>query len=147
VSEPQGKRTVLRDPGEDDDWAWRRAIRANPRALLVYRVLVGIVGLFVTLLGLFLVPLPGPGWLVVIAGLLILASEFDWAHSAVQWLKARLSQWNAWVRRQPVLVQATFALLTAAVVLAVLWTTLKVSGLPGLIPPPIADWMHRHLSL
>ena len=45
------------------------------------------------------------------------------------------------------LVQATIALLTAAVVLAVLWTTLKVSGLPGLIPPPIADWMHRHLSL
>ena len=46
MSEPQGKRTVLRDPGEDDDWAWRRAIRANPRTLLVYRVLVGIVGLF-----------------------------------------------------------------------------------------------------
>ena len=51
------------------------------------RIAVGTVGGIVTLGGIALLALPGPGLLVVVGGLAILASEFDWAKSALD--KAR----------------------------------------------------------
>jgi uncharacterized protein (TIGR02611 family) len=43
------------------------------------RVLVGIVGGLVTLIGVVALVAPGPGWLIIFTGLGILASEFAWA--------------------------------------------------------------------
>jgi uncharacterized protein (TIGR02611 family) len=43
----------------------------------LYRIAVAIVGVLVILVGLALVPLPGPGWLIVAVGLGILALESD----------------------------------------------------------------------
>lgn len=43
------------------------------------KVLVAIVGVAVILVGIPLIPLFGPGWLIVFSGLAILASEFEWA--------------------------------------------------------------------
>ena len=40
---------------------------------------VAIIGVVVILIGIPLIPLVGPGWLIVFAGLAILASEFPWA--------------------------------------------------------------------
>ena len=42
-----------------------------------------VVGVIVVLAGIALLPLPGPGMLVIIVGLVILATEFDWAQ---RWL-------------------------------------------------------------
>ncbi len=42
-----------------------------------------VLGIVVVLAGIALLPLPGPGMLVIIVGLIILASEFDWAQ---RWL-------------------------------------------------------------
>lgn len=53
------------------------------------RLAVGVVGGLVTLAGLVLMPLPGPGLLVVVAGLAILASEFAPAAAALRWLRSR----------------------------------------------------------
>lgn len=53
------------------------------------RLAVGIVGSLVVLVGLVLMPLPGPGLLVVLAGLAILASEFAPAAAALHWLRSR----------------------------------------------------------
>jgi uncharacterized protein (TIGR02611 family) len=47
-------------------------------------------------LGLLLVPLPGPGWLVVFLGLAVLGTEFAWAKRIAVWLKRRLDQFWAW---------------------------------------------------
>ena len=44
------------------------------------KVLVGIVGGIVLLAGIALIVLPGPAFLVIPAGLAILATEFEWAH-------------------------------------------------------------------
>ena len=60
---------LLRDANDPDDWAWRRAIRQRPAALAAYRVVVLALGVVLILGGLALVPLPGPGWLVVLLGL------------------------------------------------------------------------------
>lgn len=43
------------------------------------RAFIGIVGGVVVLIGIILIPYPGPGWLVVFAGLAILATEFAFA--------------------------------------------------------------------
>ena len=79
---PEERRHVLRDANDEDDWAWRRAIRANPTSRRIYRIAVFVVGLVLLLGGLALVPLPGPGWLIVIAGIAIWASEFEQAARA-----------------------------------------------------------------
>ena len=56
-------------------------VRAPARAALVvgYRAAVAVVGATIVLVGLALVPLPGPGWPVVFLGLAVLSSEFAWA--------------------------------------------------------------------
>lgn len=45
------------------------------------KVLIALLGCTVLMLGVMLIPLPGPGLLVVILGLAILASEFSWAQT------------------------------------------------------------------
>jgi hypothetical protein len=44
------------------------------------KIAIGIVGGLVLLLGVALLVLPGPAFLVIPAGLAILATEFEWAH-------------------------------------------------------------------
>jgi len=43
-----------------------------------------VIGFAVVILGLIMVPLPGPGWFVVFAGFAILSLEFVWAQEAVK---------------------------------------------------------------
>ena len=47
------------------------------------RITVFVFGSGVVVLGVVLIPLPGPGLLVVILGLAVLASEFTWAQRAL----------------------------------------------------------------
>ena len=56
------------------------------------RIAVGIVGTAVLIAGLFMLVLPGPGVLTVVAGLAILASEFDWAERWMHRLRDRAEQ-------------------------------------------------------
>lgn len=53
------------------------------------RIGVGVVGGLVTAVGLVLMVLPGPGILVVLAGLAILASEFHFARRLLAWARER----------------------------------------------------------
>jgi len=57
----------------------RAAIRGNPVADKVYKTGVGVVGGATVALGVVLMPLPGPGALISIGGLGILATEFEGA--------------------------------------------------------------------
>lgn len=43
------------------------------------RLAVLVVGMGVIAVGIVMIPAPGPGWLVVFAGLALLATEFTWA--------------------------------------------------------------------
>jgi uncharacterized protein (TIGR02611 family) len=73
-------------------------IDAHPRLNRVYRFGVGTVGGVLALGGLILVPLPGPGWLVVFLGLAVLGTEFHWARRAADWLKRTLDRFWTWWR-------------------------------------------------
>ena len=57
----------------------RETIRRNPTVDKAYRTGVGVVGGGTVALGVVMIPLPGPGALVVLGGLGILSTEFDGA--------------------------------------------------------------------
>ena len=79
---------VLIEP-EEDRWRWRRRIRQNPRKLAFYRFGVAVAGLLLVCLGFVSGPIPGPGGIpLVLLGLAIWSSEFEWALRLMQWFKA-----------------------------------------------------------
>lgn len=119
------------------DWAWRRRLRADPRSHAVYRAVVGAVGLVIVVVGLILVPFPGPGWLIVFLGVLVWATEFAWAQRLHEWGMGHLRRWNDWLLRQPVWVRATVGLATAAFVGLVVLTTMAITGVPAWLPDPM----------
>jgi uncharacterized protein (TIGR02611 family) len=75
--------------------AW---VSRYPRIESAYRAAVGVVGGALAIGGLILVPLPGPGWLVVFLGLAVLGTEFAWAKRIAAWLKRMLDRFWTWWR-------------------------------------------------
>lgn len=56
------------------------------------KLIVAIIGSTIVLIGLALLILPGPGLLVVAAGLAILATEFIWARRALRNAKGAVAK-------------------------------------------------------
>lgn len=54
---------------------------------LVKRSVITVVGVLIVLAGIALMPLPGPGILVVVVGLAVLATEYAWARRALRTAK------------------------------------------------------------
>lgn len=108
----------------------RRRIAANPVLNLVYRTAVGVIGTAVLVIGIVAIPYPGPGWLIVFAGLGILGSEFGWAYRLLHFAKARYDEFMAWFARQSFLVKALASLATAVIVVGTLWV-LGAFGMVG----------------
>lgn len=75
---------------------WRAAIESKPWLNLVYKIIITVLGLLVVAIGLILVPLPGPGWLIVFVGMTILGSEYHWARRLTSWLRMQLARFWAW---------------------------------------------------
>ena len=55
-------------------------MHAHPALRLPWRILVSTVGTVVVLAGLVFFVTPGPGFAALLLGLLILSTEFRWAH-------------------------------------------------------------------
>ena len=87
-------------------------------------------------------PAPGPGWLVVFFGLIILASEFEFAQRVLEFARRQVGRWNDWVMAQPIWVRGLVALATLALVWARFWAYFAWQGVPDLVP----DWIPRPLD-
>lgn len=85
------------------------------------KIIVGIVGSIVLLAGVLMIPYPGPGWLVVIAGMGILSTEFIWAESLRKFTVRHYERWLGWYRVQNPTVKLMFAFATCCVVIASIW--------------------------
>ncbi|HYP44605.1 MAG TPA: PGPGW domain-containing protein [Propionibacteriaceae bacterium] len=121
---------VLIDAHEDR-WAWRRRIRASPMKRVIYRAVVALAGLVLVALGLLTGPIPGPGGIpLVLLGLAVLASEFEWAHRLMRRLKAQLRRYQSWTRLQQVLFWIVFFLVCASCG----YTFLLTMGIPSWLP-------------
>ncbi len=59
-----------------------------------YRIVFAAAGFAVLVVGVVLIPLPGPGWLIIAAGLAMLALEFAWAAKLLERVLARLERFR-----------------------------------------------------
>jgi uncharacterized protein (TIGR02611 family) len=121
-----------------DDVQERLGFRAffakHPWLDLSYRVVVGLLGSAIIVLGVVLIPLPGPGWLIVFAGLAVLATEFVWAERLLRYSRRRLHEWTQWVTHQSLLVRGLIGLGGLLCVAGAIWAYDVVVGLPSWVP-------------
>jgi uncharacterized protein (TIGR02611 family) len=71
-------------------------LRRHPVLHVSYRALIGLIGGAIIVGGLILVPLPGPGWLIVFIGIAVLGVEFRWARRLGRWVRRQLARFWAW---------------------------------------------------
>jgi uncharacterized protein (TIGR02611 family) len=114
--------------------AMRERIRRRPGPYRAYRLVVGLTGFGIVGGGIALLPLPGPGWVIVFVGLHVLATEFAWAAAVERYARARVAAWTAWLGRRSLLVRIALGALTVLVVLAVVYGLFALSGVPGWVP-------------
>lgn len=67
-------------------------IKARRMLHLSWQVAIFIVGLAVVVLGIIMLPLPGPGWVVIFGGMAIWATEFVWAQLVLRWTKRKVTE-------------------------------------------------------
>ena len=99
--------------------AFRERVRAKPGGALGWRIGVTIVGVLVVAGGIVLLPLPGPGWLIIFAGLGVLATEYEWAKRLLRFARDQVQRWTDWVKRQPRWIQAAVGVLGVLFLVAV----------------------------
>lgn len=104
------------------------------------KILIGIIGGLVMLLGLIMIPYPGPGWLVVFAGLAILATEFAVAARILHFARERYDQWVEWLKRQHIVVRILVLLITGIVVVVTVWLLNAFGLIVDLFNLPY-DWL------
>ncbi|ARH90300.1 MULTISPECIES: TIGR02611 family protein [Streptomyces] len=69
-----------------------RFVKRSRPLHLSWQVGVFVVGLAVVVGGVIMLPLPGPGWLVIFAGMAIWATEFVWAQLVLRWAKRKVTE-------------------------------------------------------
>jgi uncharacterized protein (TIGR02611 family) len=100
-------------------------IRATTAGRITLKVVVAVVGIAIVLLGIMMIPLPGPGWLVVFAGLAILSIEYVWAKHLLGFVRERVKAWTHWVRLQPLMVRIAIGGVGLLVLAGMAWLALR----------------------
>jgi uncharacterized protein (TIGR02611 family) len=101
-------------------------IKASRALHLVWKVGVFMVGLAVIGGGIILLPLPGPGWLVIFGGVAIWGTEFVWAQRMLRWAKRKVTDaahkaMDPKVRRRNIALTAVGVVIVAALVALYVW--------------------------
>ncbi|MFE9246449.1 PGPGW domain-containing protein [Nocardiopsis sp. NPDC006938] len=74
-------------------------MHTHPALHLPWRVLVGTVGTVVALAGVVMLVVPGPGVASIFLGLLILSTEFRWAHRLLRPARVWTRRGERWALR------------------------------------------------
>ncbi len=126
-----GPRTAL---AERRHTGWRarlhttlELIRANPTGRVALKIFIGLLGAIVVTIGIALIPLPGPGWLLVIAGLGVWAVEFHWARRLLAFTRRHVNAWTRWATSRSLPVRCALGAAGLVFVSVVLWLSLKYS--------------------
>lgn len=102
-------------------------IRANPTGRVALKIFIAVAGAIVVTVGIALIPLPGPGWLLVIAGLGIWAVEFHWARRLLGFTRRHVQAWTRWVTSRSLPVRLVLGVVGLVFVSVVVWLSLKYS--------------------
>lgn len=93
---------------------------------LSWQVGVFVIGLAVVVLGIIMLPLPGPGWVVIFAGMAIWATEFVWAQLVLRWTKRKVTEaaqraLDPKVRRRNIILTSIALVIVGALAGVYLW--------------------------
>lgn len=85
-----------------------------------------MVGLAVVVAGVIMLPLPGPGWLVIFGGMAIWATEFVWAQLVLRWTKRKVTEatqraLDPAVRRRNIILTSVGVVIIAVLVAIYVW--------------------------
>ena len=118
-----------------------------------------VVGMTVLLAGVAMLALPGPGMVVIIVGLVILATEFEWAQRlldiAVEKVAAANSRAQESRHGKRMLAASGIGLMVAGVVVIAIWSqfvvvgiSLIVAGIIGLctLIPRVHQWVEERAA-
>jgi hypothetical protein len=82
----------------------RHALRLDKAHPLARKVIVGVVGGVCLVAGIVMIFFPGPAFIFIPLGLLLLASEFKWAEpwarKVLDGLRQVRTKWRVWRRRR-----------------------------------------------
>ncbi|WP_337062689.1 TIGR02611 family protein [Kineococcus sp. G2] len=121
----------------------RERLRADAHADRAYRTAVAVVGTAVTLVGLLMVPLPGPGWLVVFLGLAILGTEFATARRVHRFAHRQVHRWTQWIARRSWGARTGLGVGAALAAGAAVWGYLAWQGVPTWSPEVVTAQLTR----
>nr|WSW70311.1 TIGR02611 family protein [Streptomyces sp. NBC_00995] len=101
-------------------------IKASRTLHLSWQVGVFVVGLAVVAAGIVMLPLPGPGWLVIFGGMAIWATEFVWAQLVLRWTRRKVTEaaqraLDPKVRRRNIALTAVGLVIIAVLVGIYVW--------------------------
>ncbi|MCG7529070.1 TIGR02611 family protein [Streptomyces sp. OfavH-34-F] len=101
-------------------------IKASRALHLSWQAGVFVVGLAVVVAGIIMLPLPGPGWLVIFGGMAIWATEFVWAQLVLRWTRRKVTEaaqraLDPKVRRRNILLTVIGLVIIAVLVGIYVW--------------------------
>jgi uncharacterized protein (TIGR02611 family) len=142
----------LNDRAEHEHWysRFRERVRRRSGIDLAYRIMVAVVGTAVAIIGIMasFPAVPGPGVLILFAGLAILGTEFLWAQRVLRGVRRRYDSWVEWTRLQPPVVRLGMMALTGVLILAglaMLWVLGAFDLIAGWLGP-YGQWLRSPLS-
>lgn len=120
---------TLADGAEDEQGLGSKApdfIKARRVLHLSWQVGVFVVGLAVVGAGIIMLPLPGPGWVVIFGGMAIWATEFVWAQLVLRWTKRKVTEaaqraLDPEVRRRNIILTSVGLVIVVALVGVYVW--------------------------
>ena len=126
---PDGQAGKKADEGRDEQGLGSKApefIRSRRLLHLSWQVLVFVIGLAVVVAGIIMLPLPGPGWVVIFGGMAIWATEFVWAQLVLRWTKRKVTEaaqraLDPRVRRRNIILTSIGLVVIGAVLGVYLW--------------------------
>ncbi|MFC9957896.1 TIGR02611 family protein [Streptomyces nigra] len=101
-------------------------VKARRLLHLSWQVGVFIIGLAVVGAGIVMLPLPGPGWVVIFGGMAIWATEFVWAQLVLRWTKRKVTEaaqkaLDPRVRRRNIVLTSVGLVIIAVLVGVYVW--------------------------
>jgi uncharacterized protein (TIGR02611 family) len=102
-------------------------IRSTRTGRLTFRIAVGVLGAVIIAVGIVLLPLPGPGWLIIFAGLALWSIEFRWARRLRRFTQRQVSTWTTWYASQGWLIRILVGFATLLLVVAIIGVSLRIS--------------------
>ncbi|WP_392841813.1 TIGR02611 family protein [Streptomyces sp. LN500] len=101
-------------------------IKASRALHVSWQVGVFVVGLAVVVAGIIMLPLPGPGWLVIFGGMAIWATEFVWAQLVLRWTRRKVTEaaqkaLDPKVRRRNIILTVVGLVIVAVLVGIYVW--------------------------